>query len=375
MTTLAERTARDTSLATDVAAMVLVGPNTLEPRRLARPTIAADGAFVRVEMCGVCGTDLKYFGGKLTPPYPLILGHEIVGTVEEIGRAAAAKYRVDVGDRVIIESSIPCWACEFCRSGAYRLCPTKGGYGTRSGLATGSGLWGGMAQFVEVAPGSIVHRVAPSISPAAAIGLELLGNGYQWLIRKGGLLPGGRVLILGCGPQGLCAAMVARRLGARQIVVTGLARDVARLEFARQVGAETFVVDPTLAREALLELLGGEFDVVLDVTGDPRSVATAPNHVRPQGTFVLASIVGRGVEVPFRTDDLAYREIRVQGVLSKDETSVLAARALVEADPVLAEMVGSLITHVFPLARAEDAIRARDANLEGFIKAAVDPWA
>jgi alcohol dehydrogenase len=357
-----------------VETMVLREPNALEARQLPRPTVGRGGALIRVELCGVCGTDLKYFGGKLSPPYPLILGHEIVGIVEDIGAEAAARFHVAPGDRVIVESSIPCWSCEFCRSGAYRMCRTKGGYGTRSGLATGSGLWGGMAQYVEVAPGSIVHRVAATISPAAAIGLELLGNGYQWLIRKGGLLPGGRVLIQGCGPQGLCAAMVAKRLGARAVVVTGLARDTARLAFAEGIGADTFVVDPDSGAATRLEQLGGEFDVVLDVTGDPRAVATAPNHVRPQGTFVLASIVGRGVEVPFRTDDIAYREIRVQGVLSKDEASVLAARALVEADPVLAEQVGDLISHVFPLARAEEAIRARDAGLPGFIKAAVDPW-
>src|SRR5512141_964114 len=115
---------------TDVAAMVLTGPNTFESRRLARPTIAPDGALLEVELCGVCGTDLKYFSGKLAPPYPLILGHEIVGRVAEIGPVAAARYGVDAGDRVILESSIPCWSCSYCRSGAYRLCPTKGGYGT-----------------------------------------------------------------------------------------------------------------------------------------------------------------------------------------------------------------------------------------------------
>src|SRR3954470_19642309 len=77
----------------DVAAMVLVGPNALEQRRLPRPPVASDGALVPVELWGVCGTDLKYFGGKLAPPYPLILGHEVVGIVEEIGDVAAGRYR------------------------------------------------------------------------------------------------------------------------------------------------------------------------------------------------------------------------------------------------------------------------------------------
>jgi alcohol dehydrogenase len=356
-----------------IRAAVLVGPDAFEMRDLPPPELRPDNAILRVELCGTCGTDVKYASGKLDAPRPMILGHEIVGRVEAIGDIAAARYRVAVGDRIIVESSIPCWSCQACRSGAYRMCPSKGGYGTRSGLATGSGLWGGLAEVVEVAPGSIVHRLPESISPAAAIGLELLANGYQWLLRKGGLLPGQRVLIQGCGPQGLCAALVASRLGASDIVVTGLASDRARLDFATENGARTIVVDPDADAAAQLAAIGGGFDVVLDVTGDPRSLSIAAQHLRPQGTMVLASVVGRGVEVPFRTDDLVYREIRVQAVLSKDEQAVLAATALVEADTALRRRLERLVTHVFPLDQAATAINARTAGLEGFVKAAVQP--
>ena len=358
-----------------VRASVLVAPDEFEIRDLPPPELRADNAIVRVELCGTCGTDVKYATGKLAAPIPMILGHEIVGRVEEIGDIAATRHGVGVGDRVIVESSIPCWACAYCRSGAYRFCPTKGGYGTRSGLSTGSGLWGGLAELVEVAPGSIVHHLPESVSPAAALGLELFANGYQWLVRKGGLLPGQRVLIQGCGPQGLCATLAARRLGAAEITITGLATDAARLAFAADAGARTVVVDPDAGREAQLEALGDGYDVVLDVTGDPRAIATAAQHVRPQGTFVLASVIGRGVEVPFRTDELAYREIRVQGVLSKDEGSVLAARALVETDEELRGRLERLVTHVFPLEDAVFAIHARTAELDGFVKAAVRPGA
>ena len=356
-----------------VRAMVLTGPDAFELRDLPWPELRPDNAIIRVELCGSCGTDVKYARGRLPAPWPMILGHEIVGRVEAIGAEAAARHGVAEGQRVIVESSIPCWSCEACRSGAYRMCPTKGGYGTRSGLATGSGLWGGLAEVVELAPGSIVHSIPDTVSPEAALGIELLGNGYQWLIRKGGLQPGQRVLIQGCGPQGLCAALVARRLGAREVVVTGLATDGARLAFAAEAGARTVVVDPGAGPEAQLDAIGGEFDVVLDVSADPRAVATAPNHVRRQGTMVLASILGSGVAVPFRTDDLAYREIRVQGVLSKDEQALLAARALVEADDELHRRLERLITHVFPLEHAAAAIHARGAGLAGFVKAAVRP--
>src|SRR5690349_21836011 len=182
-----------------VRALVLTAPDTFELRDLAPPELRDDNAVVRVELCGNCGTDIKYASGRLSAPLPMILGHEIVGRVEHIGPIAAARHRVAAGDRVILESSIPCWACPACRSGAYRLCRTKGGYGTRSGLANGSGLWGGLAEVVEVAPGSLVHRVPDGVSPKAAIAMELLANGYQWLVRQGGLRPGQRPLIRGCG--------------------------------------------------------------------------------------------------------------------------------------------------------------------------------
>ncbi len=356
-----------------VRALVLTGPNAFELRDLPAPELRADNAIIRVELCGNCGTDVKYASGKLPAPWPMILGHEIVGRVEAIGDDAARRHGVDLGDRVIVESSIPCWSCPACRSGAYRMCPTKGGYGTRSGLADGSGLWGGLAEVVEVAPGSIVHRIPEHVSPEAAIGMELLANGYGWLIRKGGLAPGERVLIRGCGPQGLAATLVARRLGAAEVTVTGLATDGSRLAYAAAAGARTVVVDPDAGVAQQLEAIGRDFHVVLDVTGDPRAVATAADHVRPQGTLVLASIVGRGVEVPFRTDDLAYREIRVQGVLSKDEGSVLAARTMVDTDADLRRQLEGLVTHIFPLEQGEAAIHARAAGLTGFVKAAVRP--
>lgn len=354
-------------------ALVLTGPNAFELRELPDPPQRDDNAIVRVELCGTCGTDVKYAAGKLAAPIPMILGHEIVGRVQHIGRSAAARYSVAVGDRVVIESSIPCWACAECRSGAYRMCPTKGGYGTRSGLAEGSGLWGGLAEVVEVAPGSIIHHVPDTISPQVAIGMELLANGYQWLVRQGRLQPGQRVLIQGCGPQGLASMLVAQRLGAAEITMTGLASDTARLAFAERAGIRTVVVDPEADRTAQLEASGGDYDVVLEVTGDPRAVGSAPDHLRPQGTMVLASIVGRGVDVPFRTDELAYREIRVQGVLSKDERAVLAARTLVETDADLRAHLERLITHVFPLEEGAAAIDARSAGLPGFVKAAVRP--
>ena len=109
-----------------------MAPDRFETRTFPSPAVAPDAALIDVELCGVCGTDLKYASGRIAAPYPIILGHEVVGRVAAIGAVAAGRHGLAVGDRVLVESSIPCWHCPECRSGAYRLCPTKGGYGTRT---------------------------------------------------------------------------------------------------------------------------------------------------------------------------------------------------------------------------------------------------
>jgi alcohol dehydrogenase len=354
-------------------AAVLVAADRFEVRSFPVPQVTDDTALVEIELCGVCGTDSKYAAGKLPTPLPMILGHEVVGRIAAAGPAAAARYGVAAGDRVIVESSIPCWSCPSCRRGAYTLCPTKGGYGTRLGVDVAPGLWGGMAEQMYIAPGSILHRLPPSMPAEVAVGVPILANAIQWLVRRGGLGPGERVLVQGCGPQGLAAALVATASSASEVVVTGLARDAARLAFAEAAGARAVVVDPGWSRDARLSTVGREFDVVLDVSGSPAAISSAPEHARAQGTFVLAGLVGRGASVPFATDDLVYREIRVQGVLSKDEAAIRAALALVEADERVGGLLGRLVTHVFPLERASEAIAALDGGLPGFVKAAVRP--
>ena len=360
-----------------VRAAVLTAPGTLELRSFPLPTLRPDTGLVAVELCGICGTDLKYASGRLAAPLPMILGHEIVGRITGIGDEAAARWGVTAGDRVLVESSIPCWSCEPCRAGAYRLCPTKGGYGTRTSTTVAPGLWGGLAEQMWLAPGSIVHRVPELLELRAALAVPLLANGLQWLVRAGGAGQGDRILIQGCGPQGLAAALVAGRVGASEVVVTGLASDEARLAFAAAIGVRTVVVDPGWSGEVRLEAIGREFDVVLDVSGSPSAIAGAPAHLRPMGTFVLAGLIGRGVTVPFATDELAWREIRVQGVLARDAAAMRAALAVVVADRALADRAAALTTHVFPLESVVDALGARQARLPGFVKAAVAPagWA
>ena len=139
-------------------AMVLTAPRRLEPRDLPVPEIGDDGALLRVEACGICGSDYEQFEGVLRTPVPVIPGHEPVGVIEAIGDRAARRWGVDVGDRVAVENLISCRFCEACLAGSYTLCRKRRIY-SYIPLTEGHGLWGAYAEYMVLDPNSVVHRI------------------------------------------------------------------------------------------------------------------------------------------------------------------------------------------------------------------------
>jgi alcohol dehydrogenase len=366
MTEPGERSAR---------AVVLEGPKRLSLRSLPVPDVGPDEGLLRVEMAGICGTDVKYWSGSLAAPYPLILGHEILGTIDAIGARAAARYGVAVGDRVLVEGRVPCWSCRWCRQGDHRFCQRRRGYGTRTPITDPPGLWGALAEVMYLAPGSIVHRIPDDIPAETATAAALLANAIEWLQLKGGLRVGDRVVVQGAGPQGLAATVVALESGASQVIVTGLARDAPRLALARALGAhETIVADQADVVAEVDRLTGGELaDVVLDVTGSPVAIATSVELVRTLGTLVLAGLTGRETVTALKTDRIVWNEIRVQGVYVKGEAAYAKAIELVTriGDRYPVERI---VSHRYPLEQAESAILAAAGEAPaGFVKAAVVP--
>lgn len=354
---------------------VLEGPKRMSLRTLPIPDVGPDEGLLRVEMAGVCGTDVKYWSGALPVPYPVILGHEILGEIAAIGERAATRYGVAVGDRVLVEGRVPCWSCRWCRSGDHRFCQNRRGYGTRTPITEPPGLWGALAEYLYLAPGSIVHRIPRDVSAETATAAALLANAIEWLERKGGATIGDRVVIQGAGPQGLAATVIAAEIGARQIIVTGLARDAARLALARALGAHhTIVADEADVVAEITRLTDGELaDVVLDVSGSSRGIEASVEVVRTLGTLVLAGLTGKDAVTPLKADRIVWNEIRVQGVYVKGEAAYARAIDFVSraADRYPLDRI---VSHRYPLDEAETAILAAAGSApEGFVKAAVVP--
>ncbi|MGH7802829.1 MAG: alcohol dehydrogenase catalytic domain-containing protein, partial [Candidatus Binatia bacterium] len=107
-------------------AIVQTGPRALELREFPLPEIDADSALLRIEACGICGSDVEQYTGTIPVRYPVIPGHEPLGTIEKIGDRAAKRWHVDVGDRVAVEAPIPCGHCRSCLLGRYHVCRGRG---------------------------------------------------------------------------------------------------------------------------------------------------------------------------------------------------------------------------------------------------------
>src|SRR5688572_23756077 len=184
--------------ALNATALVLEKPRRLVPRELPLPEITDDDALLRVDACGLCGTDHEEYTGHLAGPGPFVPGHETIGTVERIGRDAARRWGVGEGDRVAVEVFLSCRECDECRAGSYQRCAKHGlrdMYGYVS-VDNPPGLWGGYATHQYLAPDSIVHRVPDSLDPVLATLFNPLGAGVRWAATVPGTKEGDVVAIL-----------------------------------------------------------------------------------------------------------------------------------------------------------------------------------
>ncbi|MCB0994520.1 MAG: alcohol dehydrogenase catalytic domain-containing protein [Acidimicrobiales bacterium] len=346
---------------TNAVVAVQTGVRSLELRELPLPAVGDDDALLRVEACGICGTDVEQYRGELdgTIPlrYPLVPGHEPVGVIERIGDAAAARWGVDVGDRVAVESFLPCGSCPSCLTGSYEHCTgwdRMMAYGF-IGIDRAPALWGGYATHLYLHPRAVLHRIPPGIAPDLATLFNPLGAGVRWAVQLPGTTLGDTVVVLGPGQRGLASVVAARMAGAGTIIVTGLGRDAHKLALAKDLGADHVIdVEAVPVVDAVRSLTGGRMaDVVVDVTANATApVADAVDLARPGGTIVLGGL--KGVDVPaFPSDRVVLKGLHVIGARGVDYPAYRAAIDTIASGRFPLER---LRTHTFGLDQAATAI-------------------
>ena len=257
-----------------VLAAVRTAPGKTEILEYPMPEIPADGALMKMEVAGICGTDVKLYQH---PPSdaPVIMGHENIGYIAKAGREFTARKGFKEGDLVFVEHYVSCGKCEWCHLGQYRHCentdwrynPDAIRYGYTS-AAKAPHLWGGFAQYVYLPWNSVLHHVPKGVSPELAGLVTPMANGVEWSLFEGGVGYDSTVLIQGPGQQGLSQTVICKQAGASLIIVTGTSKDAARMKVALELGAD-YVIDvqkeDPLAR--IREITGGKgVDAVLDCT-------------------------------------------------------------------------------------------------------------
>ena len=296
-----------------------------------------------VAAAGVCGTDLHIWLGEYDSVPPVTMGHEVCGTVAEVGEGVDASWR---GARVAVETFFStCGECVYCRAGKLSVCERRRSIGTH--------VDGGFAPRL-VLPARNLHRVPDALPDAAAALSEPLACVCNSLLDPPAVRPGDDVLVTGPGAIGLIAAQVARACGGR-VTVRGTARDVARLALAGELGFETSA--------------GGtppEADVVVECSGAGPGIADALRAARRRGRVVQMGLRGADVTIPY--DLICFHELTVTAGFASNPGSWRRAMALLEAGAVSLE---PLVTDVVPLRdwrRAFDASRAGDG-----VKFVLDP--
>jgi len=257
-----------------VLAAVRTGPSQTEIREFPIPDIPEDSALMKMEVAGICGTDVKFYKEPPTKS-PVIMGHENIGVIERAGREFTRRKGFKEGDLVFVEHYVMCGKCEWCHRGEYRHCentdwrhnPEAIRYGYTS-AEKAPHLWGGFAQYVYLPWNSVVHHVPKGVTSELAGLVTPMANGVEWSLFDGGVSYNSTVLIQGPGQQGLSQTVICKQAGASLIIITGTSKDRARLEVARVLGAD-YVIDvqkeDPLAR--VKEITGGlGVDIVLDCT-------------------------------------------------------------------------------------------------------------
>jgi threonine dehydrogenase-like Zn-dependent dehydrogenase len=352
-----------------VAAMVLSKAKTLEPREFARPAIGPDAGLLRIEACGICGSDYEQYEGAQPPhedytPFPVIPGHEPLGIIEEIGANARQRWGVREGDRVAMRSGYGCGRCAACARWEPRLCATRGGTYGYTNVNKPPHLWGGYAEHMYLSPYSVMKKVDPTIPSGVAVMFNPLAAGISWAVSIPKTAPGDRVVILGAGQRGLCSVIAAREAGARQVVVTGLGRDAEKLALARTLGADATVdVEASDVVEAVREATGGGAEVVVDTTPyAPQSLNHAIAIAVRKGRIVVAGLKGLRPAQAVPVDDIIYKELTVRGVLSMPVDETFRAIDIIESGRYAFDRLHTLS---LPLEQAEDAIHALAGHIKG----------
>ncbi|MEP3330855.1 L-idonate 5-dehydrogenase [Sedimentitalea sp.] len=324
-------------------AVVIHAAKDLRVETSACESVSAGQVKVKIEAGGICGSDLHYFHdggfGTVRLREPMTLGHEVSGTIAEVGDGVAD---LAVGDRIAISPSRPCHSCDYCHRNLFNHCLNMRFYGSAMPMPHIQGAF----REELVADASQCHVISPDVPAELAAFAEPLSVALHALNRAGDIA-GKRVLITGCGPIGALAMLAAKSRGAALVVVTDVIDHV--LDIARATGADQ-AINVAQHSDWIDEFRADEsgFDVMIEASGNEQALRTGLDVLRRRSVLVQ---VGLGGDASLPLNLLVAKEIDLRGAF-RFHPEFAEAVALINAGTL---DLKSLLSARFPLDRAEQA--------------------
>ncbi|GAC1551672.1 MAG: NAD(P)-dependent alcohol dehydrogenase [Herpetosiphon sp.] len=349
-------------------ATVFHGINDIRVEEVDRPRAEVGEAVIRITLTTICGTDLHIVRGEYPVKPGLIIGHEPVGVIEELGPGVTG---FAIGDRVLVGAITPCGQCNGCLSGHLSQCGHGAGYEAVGGWRFGNTIHGAQAEYLKVPYAQAnLAKIPDNVSDEQVVLLaDIASTGFSGA-ESGGVRIGDAVVVFAQGPIGLCATAGAKLMGASLII--GVDGDDNRLAMARRMGAD-MVLDyrqQDVVAE-IRKLTDGGADVAIEALGTQGTFENALRSLRPGGTLSSLGVYSGKLQVPFDAFAAGLGDYRIVTTLCPGGKERM--RRLIKTvqsgrfDPT------PLITHSFPLDEIKEGYRIFGERLDGVMKVVIRP--
>ena len=349
-------------------AAVFHGVNDIRVGEVERPRAGVGEAVIRVTLTTICGTDLHIVRGEYPVKPGLVIGHEPVGVIEELGPGVTG---YEVGDRVLVGAITPCGQCRACLSGQQAQCGHGHGYEVVGGWQFGNTINGAQAEYLLVPHAQAnLAKIPDGLRDEQVVLLaDIASTGFGGA-ESGGVRIGDTVVVFAQGPIGLCATAGAKLMGAALVI--GVDGDETRLAASRRMGADVALdYRATDVVAEVLRLTGGGADVAIEALGTPQTFENCLRCLRPGGTLSSLGVYSGKLHIPYDAFAAGIGDHRIVTTLCPGGKERMRR---------LMEMVRSgrfdptpLLTHTFSLDDIREGYRVFGDRLDGVLKVAIRP--
>jgi alcohol dehydrogenase len=349
-------------------ANVFHGKNNIRVEEVERPHAGIGEAVIRVTLTTICGTDLHILRGEYPVKSELIIGHEPVGIIEELGPGVTG---YQVGDRVLVGAITPCGQCRACLSGHLSQCGHGEDYEAIGGWRFGNTINGAQAEYLLVPNAQAnLAKIPNELTDEQVVLLaDIASTGFSGA-ESGNIRIGDSVVVFAQGPIGLCATAGAKLMGATLII--GVDGDDNRLAMANRMGADVVLNyrDVDIVAE-VRKLTGGGADVAIEALGTQQTFESALRSLRPAGTLSSLGVYSGKLQIPYEAFAAGIGDHRIVTTLCPGGKERM--RRLMEVVRSGRVDLTPLLTHTFPLERIAEAYELFGERMDGVLKVAIKP--